>query len=94
MTLFISQYFNYTAGYLTWLFRAGSLVASAITTMPTWTKFDPLPILARSKDERRRQAAKVRRGLEAEDREDEGVASLFGDADGARPGDDPEGLRS
>ena len=34
-----------SAGYLAWLLRAGPLLASALSTMPMWTKFDPLPVV-------------------------------------------------
>jgi hypothetical protein len=34
-----------SAGYLLWLMRAGSLVASALSSLPVWNGFDPLPVL-------------------------------------------------
>ena len=33
------------AGYFLWLVQGGSLLLSAITTMPFWRWFDPLPVL-------------------------------------------------
>ncbi len=36
-----------TVGYVLWLIRGGSLVATMISVMPTWTAFDPLPVLDR-----------------------------------------------
>ena len=65
-----------SAGYLAWLLRAGPLLASALTAIPMWAKFDPLPVLLAGKrrkkeeDERRkkeesRDEAKVARILDA-----------------------------
>ena len=45
-----------SAGYLTWLLRAGPLLASALSTMPMWTKFDPLPVVMANRDEKRKKA--------------------------------------
>jgi hypothetical protein len=40
-----------SAGYLTWLLRGGSLFASVLASLPTWRTLDPLPVLARRKEE-------------------------------------------
>ena len=50
-----------SAGYLSWALRAGSMLASLVATMPTWTGFDPLPVLA----------AKKRHAKKAEEEEEE-----------------------
>ena len=50
-----------TVGYVAWLIRGGTLLASMISSLPAWVAFDPLPILdcfedgkaARRKDEER-----------------------------------------
>ncbi|MCO6413443.1 MAG: tandem-95 repeat protein, partial [Thiogranum sp.] len=39
--------FTLTAGYVSWLLRAGYLSASLLSIAPLWRQFDPLPILAR-----------------------------------------------
>jgi hypothetical protein len=47
-----------SAGYLLWLMRAGSLVASALSSLPVWNGFDPLPVLEfweRDQHDRRRE---------------------------------------
>ncbi len=41
-----------SVGYVIWLIRCGSLVASMLASLPTWCSFDPLPILT-SRAERR-----------------------------------------
>jgi hypothetical protein len=35
-----------SVGYVVWLIRGGSLVMSFVTSLPSWTSFDPLPIVA------------------------------------------------
>ena len=42
-----------TAGFVTWILRAGAMVSALLTTMPVWRGFDPLLVLIsrRSKDE-------------------------------------------
>ena len=34
-----------SVGYIIWLLRSGSLLASLAASLPAWTSFDPLPIL-------------------------------------------------
>jgi hypothetical protein len=42
------------AGYVIWAFRGTSLLLGALSAMPAWRCFDPLPVLVR--DEKKRQA--------------------------------------
>lgn len=35
-----------SAGFVAWVLRGGSLLASFMSTLPLWKGFDPLPILA------------------------------------------------
>ncbi len=42
-----------TVGYVLWLLRGGTLVASMVSALPAWTMIDPLPILDSSELERR-----------------------------------------
>jgi len=51
-----------TAGFVSWALRAGSIVASFLAAMPTWRTFDPMPVLARDEEDKRR----VREADEAE----------------------------
>ncbi len=41
-----------TVGYVIWLIRGGSLLATMISVMPTWMSFDPLPVMDRFEEER------------------------------------------
>jgi len=34
-----------TIGYVIWLLRGGTLLASMVSTLPAWCSFDPLPVL-------------------------------------------------
>ena len=45
-----------TVGYVIWLIRGGTLLASLISSLPAWCSFDPLPVLDRwsASDDRRR----------------------------------------
>lgn len=49
---------SFAAGYVIWLLRGGSLLASLLAATPLWKSFDPLPVLAfwekRTKQRRRR----------------------------------------
>ncbi|MCX2980883.1 hypothetical protein EYC98_08400, partial [Halieaceae bacterium IMCC14734] len=39
-----------SAGYLAWLLRAGPLLASVAASVPTWARFDPLPVVLTNHD--------------------------------------------
>jgi hypothetical protein len=34
-----------SAGYVVWCLRAGTLLASVLSSLPMWRNFDPLPVL-------------------------------------------------
>jgi VCBS repeat-containing protein len=40
-----------SAGYVVWLLRGGMLLSSLLSSIPAWQILDPLPILARKKDD-------------------------------------------
>ncbi len=40
-----------SVGYVVWLIRGGMLISSVLSSMPAWQIADPLPILARKKDD-------------------------------------------
>ncbi|MCP4089861.1 MAG: hypothetical protein GY746_08700 [Gammaproteobacteria bacterium] len=46
---------GFSVGLVTWILRAGSLLASFISVVPLWRQFDPLPILSED-------AVKLRQG--------------------------------
>ena len=57
------------AGFLSWFFRAGSLISSLLGTLPLWSRFDPLPVLARSDKEREEESKKKKQEAEQDERE-------------------------
>ena len=40
-----------SVGYVVWLMRGGMLLSSLLSSLPAWQLLDPLPILARRKDD-------------------------------------------
>jgi hypothetical protein len=75
---------SFAAGYVIWLLRGGSLLASLLAATPLWKSFDPLPVLAfweKNKKQRRRPGEKDRSNGEDERKLDE----LFGSSAGATP---------
>jgi len=48
-----------SVGYVLWCLRSGTLMASALSSLPLWRTFDPLPVL--DFWEREDHAAKNRR---------------------------------
>jgi len=73
---------SFAAGYVIWLLRGGSLLASLLAATPLWKSFDPLPVLAfweKRKKQRRRPGEKDRSNGDDEHELDK----LFGSSDGA-----------
>ncbi len=44
-----------TVGYVIWLIRGGSLLATMVSVVPTWVTFDPLPVMDRFEEEMPRE---------------------------------------
>ena len=63
-----------TAGFVTWALRAGSLLASAVSSMPLWRQFDPMPILVAADEKKREDGEEQEPAEEAEQ-----LANLFDD---------------
>jgi hypothetical protein len=40
-----------SVGYVAWLVRGGVLLSTALSSLPAWQFIDPLPVLARTRDE-------------------------------------------
>jgi len=75
---------SFAAGYVIWLLRGGSLLASLLAATPLWKSFDPLPVLAfweKQKKQRRRPGEKDKSKGDDEHELDK----LFGSSDGATP---------
>jgi hypothetical protein len=63
-----------SAGFVSWVLRAGSLMASFMSVLPMWKHFDPLPILGTSKTKNDKDRAV---NESAEDKSDSKVEEIF-----------------
>jgi hypothetical protein len=72
----------FSVGLATWVLRTGSLIASAITSIPIWKSFDPLPVLPLSRKKRREKIKEVRIIEKDERMKNKKVAELLDDAEG------------
>ncbi len=55
-----------SAGYVILLFRGGSLLASALASLPAWRSFDPLPVIEYWERDEKRRRKLARQGKQAE----------------------------
>ena len=62
-----------SAGFVMWLLRSGSLLASFLVSMPAWRRFDPLPVLGLGGQDRRKRARETRKEHEQETKEFRGL---------------------
>lgn len=66
-----------TAGFITWLLRSGSLLASLTATLPAWRHFDPLPVVLVGDRERRKRKADTAAAAEHENKQFRGLGNLL-----------------
>ena len=69
--------FTLSAGFITWLLRAGTLASSLLSSMPLWRGFDPLPVLGFAVNERKRLKVATRRLQMREAQDNPDVERLF-----------------
>lgn len=62
-----------SAGFLAWILRGGSLMASFLVSMPAWRHFDPLPVLKANDRDRQKRDREVKAEREREDRQFHGI---------------------
>ena len=55
-----------SAGYVILLFRGGSLLASALASLPAWRSMDPLPVIEYWEQDEKRRRRLARQGKPAE----------------------------
>ena len=60
-----------TAGFVTWLLRTGSMLATVFSTTPLWSRFDPIPVLAAVEEEEDKDQGRDKDEDEDEDRRNE-----------------------
>ncbi|MEM7782931.1 MAG: Ig-like domain-containing protein [Planctomycetota bacterium] len=60
-----------SVGYVLWIVRGGTLMASFVSTLPAWTSFDPLPIVKNSglDDDSESLVDIAEKGMERHDRD-------------------------
>jgi hypothetical protein len=61
-------------GYVVWALRGASLVASALSSLPIWRCFDPLPVITGKSRERDKEDLGVMEELDGDERR---VEELF-----------------
>jgi hypothetical protein len=90
-----------STGVLTALLRGGSLLALTFSSLPLWNGFDPLAVLALTREEREKREKELREAQRAEDRAAAGLGDLLdgcddaaGDADAGPARDPKNGSRS
>ncbi len=70
-----------SAGFVAWILRGGSLVASFLVSMPAWRHFDPLPVLGGELLTRRKRDRKMHEDDEWEKRQFRGLDRVLKSSD-------------
>ncbi|HSS31025.1 MAG TPA: cadherin-like domain-containing protein, partial [Nitrospiraceae bacterium] len=65
--------FALSAGFVAWILRGGSLLASFLVSMPAWRHFDPLPVLGGGEGNRRKLDRKAREEQKEESQQFRGL---------------------
>jgi len=71
------------AGYVIWALRGSSLLVGALTAMPMWRCFDPLPVLM-GNDKKRRDRDEVKSTEHDLDKDEIKVKEMLGEKQTAR----------
>ena len=71
------------AGYVIWAFRGSSLLLGALTAMPMWRCFDPLPVLM-GDDKKRRELDEAESRKNELDKDETTVRELLGEKQAAK----------
>jgi hypothetical protein len=66
-----------SAGFVAWLLRSGSLLASFLVSLPAWRHFDPLPVLGLGRRRRKERDQEMREDYEQENREFQGLDRIL-----------------
>jgi hypothetical protein len=66
-----------SVGFVAWILRGGSLLASFLVSMPAWRHFDPLPVLNSGGRDRRKRDRKAREEHEQESRQFRGLDEVL-----------------
>ena len=74
-----------TAGYISWLLKAGYLSASMMSVIPLWREFDPLMVLAKPGAKKRKPGEKDKESGKSNDTDAE---KIFDSSDLTKPSTD------
>jgi hypothetical protein len=66
-----------SAGSLAWLLQGGSLFASALSSIPSWQGFDPLPVLPSKRESRQWRFKKQEKSQVTVDKEEAAVGQIL-----------------
>ncbi|TLY21832.1 MAG: hypothetical protein E6K66_08630, partial [Nitrospirae bacterium] len=66
-----------SVGFVAWILRGGSLLASFLVSMPAWRHFDPLPVLNSGGRDRRKHDRKAREEHEQENKQFRGLDKVL-----------------
>ena len=66
-----------SVGFVAWILRGGSLLASFLVSMPAWRHFDPLPVLGSGTRDRRKRDRKAREEHELESKQFRGLDEVL-----------------
>ena len=64
---FVGVTLSLSAGFVSWVLRIGSLLASFMSVMPLWMQLDPLPVLGTAAQKRRKDEASENDRVEGKD---------------------------
>jgi hypothetical protein len=79
----------FSAGFVAWLLRGGTLLAGLLATLPAWRHFDPVPILNMNKKDKEDWTRRVKEATKIEIREHEGLDQII-----QEPGNEPQSASS
>ena len=66
-----------SVGFVAWILRGGSLLASFLVSMPAWRHFDPMPVLGSGGKDRRKRAREAREEHAQETKEFRGLDQVL-----------------
>ena len=79
----------FSAGFVAWLFRGGTLLAGLLASLPAWRYFDPVPIMGRTKQEKESWTRRVKEAANMEARDHQGLEHIL-----QGPGNEPPSASS
>jgi hypothetical protein len=79
----------FSAGFVAWLLRGGTLLAGLMASLPAWRYFDPVPILGMTKQEKESWTRLAQETAKMEVREHQGLEEIL-----RGPGNEPPSASS